>query len=156
MTERTVVARGSVVAVCRGDGGLPNRPVDSIQVTPQGVVGDKHRGPYHGGANRAVCLFSTGDYESLRRDGVDVDPPGTFGENFLLSGIAFEDLRAGDVLTIGSVQLEIHDIREPCVKLKAVDERMPQLLIGRSGFVCRVLEEGEARAGQDVVCERPA
>jgi hypothetical protein len=37
------------------------------------------------------------------------------------------------------VRLAIHDVREPCKTLKSVDARFPNLMLGRSGFVCRVV-----------------
>jgi MOSC domain-containing protein YiiM len=41
----------------------------------------------------------------------------------------------------------VHDVRSPCDTLKSLDERFPDLLQGRSGFVCRVLSGGRIAAG---------
>jgi len=41
-------------------------------------------------------------------------------------------------------------VREPCGTLKSVDARFPNLMLGRSGFVCRVLREGLLRPGMRV------
>ena len=140
-----------MLAVCVGSGGIPNHAVESARVKKLGLAGDRHRYPRHGGRERAVCLFSIEDYRSLRRDGVVCDEPGTFGENLLVEGVEFRGLRAGDRLTVGTqVLLEIHDVREPCATLKPLDSRFPELMVGRSGFVCRVLRGGEVRAGQSV------
>jgi MOSC domain-containing protein YiiM len=52
------------------------------------------------------------------------------------------------VLAIGDeVRIAIHDVREPCKTLKSLDARFPNLLLGRSGFVCRVVTGGTIRAG---------
>lgn len=40
-------------------GGLPKRPVRSVYFSKNGLVGDKQKNKiYHGGLERAVCLFS--------------------------------------------------------------------------------------------------
>jgi len=143
------VSAGKVLAVCLGPGGVPKAPVDVGVVGELGLEGDKHRFHRHGGPNRAMCLFSIEDCRSLQADGVEAEGPGVYGENLLLEGLAFEELRAGDRLRIGDdVLLELHDIRVPCATLKSIDDRFPELMVGRSGFVCRVVEGGEVRPGQ--------
>lgn len=143
------MAAGKVLAVCLGPGGIPKASVDVAVVGGLGLEGDKHRSHLHGGANRAMCLFSLEDYRSLQADGVAAEPPGAFGENLLIEGLAFEDLRAGDRVHVGNeVVLEIHDIRAPCATLKPLDKRFPELMVGRSGFVCRVVSGGEVGPGQ--------
>ena len=143
--------QGRVIAVCLGPGGIPKHPVDRVFVDENGLAGDAQRHRLHGGVNRAVCLFSEEDCETLRRDGVPVEAPGTFGENLLIEGLAFADLQPGQRLGVGpEVVIEIHDVREPCVVLRTVDQRFPALMEGRSGFVCRVVESGHLEPGQTV------
>jgi len=174
---------GRVSAVCIGPGGIPKHAVESARVGPTGVEGDRQRFRFHGGPNRALCLFSVEDYASLRRDGVACEAPGTFGENVLTEGLDFRELRADDELVIGDealvlgatrldvdeartrdttdlgvdepngstlVRIAIHDVREPCKTLKSVDPRFPNLMLGRSGFVCRVIQGGELCAGMSI------
>lgn len=138
--------QGVVLAVCVGPGGIPKHPVESADVVELGLVGDKHRYKVHGGSNRAVCLFSLEDYRSLQRDGVKAEPPGAFGENLLTEGLDYSKLRPGDRLAVGDeLVIEIHDVREPCGTLKSLDARFPNLMLGRSGFVCRVVTGGSVR-----------
>jgi MOSC domain-containing protein YiiM len=137
-----------IVAVCIGSGGIPKHPVDQARVTTLGLEGDRQRFRFHGGANRAVCLFSAADYASLIRDGVTASAPGSYGENVLIEGLDFARLRPGDQLRLGTeVVVELSDVREPCGTLKSVDKRFPNLMLGRSGFVCRVIQEGLLRSG---------
>ena len=141
---------GRVLAVCLGPGGIPKHEVEVARVDEDGLAGDRHRFRYHGGKNRAVCLFSTDDYASLRADGVAAEEPGTFGENVLLDGLDFAAMRPGDRVELGGeVVLEIHDVRAPCNTLRSVDRRFPNLMLGRSGYLCRVVRGGELRAGMD-------
>lgn len=142
---------GTVLAVCVSQGGIPKAPVASARVADTGVEGDKQRYAYHGGANRAVCLFSIEDYRKLELDGVRAQAPGAYGENLLTQGLDYDRLRAGDRLQVGEdVVLEIHDVREPCKTLRSLDARFPNLMLGRSGFVCKVLHAGVARAGMAI------
>jgi MOSC domain-containing protein YiiM len=142
---------GTILAVCIGPGGIPKQSVSEARARASGLVGDKQRFRFHGGPNRALCLFSTGDYASLRRDGVACEKPGTFGENVLVEGLDFTQLLPGDHLQLGDeVEIELFDVREPCGTLKSVDARFPNLMLGRSGFVCRVLREGRLQPGMRV------
>lgn len=142
---------GVLLAVCVGPGGIPKLQVASAVVGELGLEGDGHRFRYHGGANRVVCLFSIEDYEQLAREGVKATPPGAFGENLLTRGLDYSRLAAGDRLSVGEeVLLEIHDVREPCKTLKPLDARFPSLLLGRSGFLCRVIRGGTVSAGMQV------
>lgn len=143
---------GTILAVCTGPGGIPKHPVAETRATVNGLVGDKQRyTKIHGGPNRALCLFAIEDYESLRKDGVPCENPGTFGENVLVQGLDFAALLPGDRLQLGEeVEIELFDVREPCGTLKSLDARFPNLMLGRSGFVCRVLREGLLRPGMRV------
>jgi MOSC domain-containing protein YiiM len=162
--------RGTVLAVCVGPGGIPKRAVDGAFVSENGLEGDRQRMRMHGGANRAVCLFSIEDYRSLQRDQVACEAPGAFGENVLTEGLDFTQLSAGDELVIGDadsiaaferaaernaahedvVRIAIHDVREPCGTLKSIDKRFPDLMVGRSGFMCRVVTPGHLRPGMTI------
>lgn len=142
---------GVVRAVCLGGGGIPKHAVEVAEVTLAGLVGDRQRFAFHGGANRAVCLFAIEDYRKLALEGVRCETPGTFGENVLTEGLDYASLRADDELSIGDeALLAIHDVREPCKTLKSVDARFPNLMLGRSGFVCRVIRPGVIRPGMSI------
>lgn len=142
---------GTVLAVCVGSGGIPKSSVEETRITLDGLEGDSQRQKFHGGRDRAVCLLSIEEYRLLQEDQVDCEPPGAFGENLLTEGLDPTALRPGDRLRVGAeVLLEIHDVRQPCATLRAVDARFPDLMVGRSGWVCRVLAEGTVRAGMAI------
>src|SRR6476659_692587 len=110
-------------------GGMPKRPVPAAVVTRDGVDGDwqKNR-KYHGGPNRAICLFSEELYAWLREQGVEGLFNGAIGENFTTRGIALMDLSPGDRLRVGAdCVIELTGVREPCRQLKKWDERFPRL-----------------------------
>lgn len=142
---------GKLLAVCLGPGGIPNHPVEEARVTLDGLEGDRQRLPEHGGRLRAICILSLEEYRLLQADGVDCEPPGAFGENLLVDGLDRSALRPGDRLQVGEeVLLELYDVREPCGTLRKLDRRFPDLLLGRSGWLCRVLQEGTVRPGQTI------
>src|SRR5688572_11614971 len=131
-------------------GGMPKRPVPSASVTVDGVEGDwqKNR-KYHGGPDRAVCIYSEELYGQLRDAGVDVGP-GDVGENFTTRGIDLQKLAKGDRLRVGTCVVEITNVRVPCNQLKKWDPDLPELIVGRSGWVAKVVVEGVVNQGDPV------
>jgi MOSC domain-containing protein YiiM len=131
-------------------GGVPKRPVDFARVTRFGVEGDVQRNlKYHGGPNRAVCIYSEELYADLRSEGIDVTN-GAFGENFTTSGIDLNALDKGDRLRVGDCLIEITDVRVPCSTLKKWSDKLPKTIIGRSGWVAKVVEEAVVKSGDAI------
>ncbi len=63
------------------DGGVPKLPVLEATVSDKGVDGDRQRNlKFHGGPDRAVCLYSLELIERLQDEGHPIDP-GSSGEN---------------------------------------------------------------------------
>jgi MOSC domain-containing protein YiiM len=140
-----------LVQVNVSEGGMPKLPIDRAAVTRDGVAGDwqKNR-KYHGGPDRAICLYSEELYAWLREQGVEVGN-GAVGENFTTRGLDLVALRPGDKLRVGAnCVIQITDIRVPCRQLKKWDADLPNLIVGRSGWMARVLESGEVKPGDPV------
>ena len=131
-------------------GGMPKLPIECAKVTVEGVEGDwqKNR-KYHGGPDRAICLYSEELYAYLRDKGVDVTN-GQIGENFTTRGIDLQALAKGDRLRVGACVIELTEVRVPCRQLRKWDQDLPELIVGRSGWVARVIEEGMVRPGDPV------
>lgn len=149
------------MAVCSSPEGIPKIPLLMARVHELGLEGDGHRFHLHGGRDRALCLLSDEEAGWLERDGVQPTAPGTFGENLRTAGLDYRRLKPGDRLRVlqgtaaaeDDVLIELFDVRAPCRVLKSVDERFPDLMVGRSGFVARVLRGGELRPGMSVRVE---
>src|SRR5688572_14362535 len=122
---------------------MPKQPVLHARVTAGGVEGDRQRNlKYHGGPDRAVCLYSEELYDELRDAGVDM-AAGSVGENFTTRGLDLRALAKGDRLRVGdSCVIELTNVRVPCRQLKMWDPDLPELIVGRSGWVARVVTEG--------------
>ena len=75
---------------------------------------------------------------------------GDIGENFTTRGINLQHLKKGDRLKIGGCVIEITDIRIPCFQLKKWDVDLPELIVGRSGWVAKVIKEGLVKQGDSI------
>ncbi len=110
----------------------------------------------HGGEQRAVFVYQLDSYKhwehELERDDF---VPGQFGENFTIEGLGDDEVCIGDRYRIGSAILEVTQPRVTCyrVGIRMEDPRIPALLVShhRPGFYFRVLEEGEAQAGDEIL-----
>ena len=143
--------KATLTQVNVSEGGMPKLPVRAARVTRHGVDGDYQRNKkYHGGPNRAVCIFSEELYDWLRDKGIDLKH-GSVGENFTTRGLDLNALSKGDRLRVGDVCLiEITDVRIPCSQLKKWDVDLPELIVGHSGWVAKVIEEGVVRPGDEI------
>ena len=148
---------GSLVQVSTSPGGMPKLAHPEAAVTFDGVGDDwQTNRKYHGGRDRAVCLFSVELYDWLRAEyGIDL-VPGSVGENFTTAGVDLDALSPDDVLSVGACRIQITGVRVPCRNLNQWDPRLLKVIKGRSGWVCRVLTEGTVRPGDGVFVEANA
>ena len=141
---------GTLVQVNVSNGGMPKLPILSARVTVAGVDGDwqKNR-KYHGGPDRAICLYSEELYDYLRAKGVTAFN-GMVGENFTTRGLDLQALAKGDQVRVGECVIELTEIRVPCRQLRKWDGDLPELIVGHSGWVAKVIREGMVRTGDEV------
>ena len=147
--------------VSLSNGGVPKLAVPSAQVTLNGLAGDRQRNrKYHGGPDRAVCLYSLEVIEALRAEGHSIGP-GSSGENVTVAGLDWPQLKPGDRLTIGGqLQLEIMSYTTPCrynaqwFKDGDYERIAEETHPGWSRLYARVLREGTVRPGDRVVLAR--
>ena len=110
----------------------------------------------HGGEQRAVFVYQIESYrywqKELKRDDFTY---GQFGENFTVQGLADDQVCIGDRYQIGEAVFEVTQPRVTCfrVGIRMDDAQMPALLVShhRPGFYFRVLTEGTAEAGQEII-----
>ena len=139
-----------LVQVNVSSGGMPKLPVLQAQVTVNGIIGDRQCiAKIHGGPDRAICLYSEELYQWLGEQGVAVTH-GQLGENFTTRGLDLATLKTGDRLRVGVCVIEIAKVREPCSQLKKWDVDLPEIIIGRSGWMAKVIEEGIVRPGDPI------
>jgi ferredoxin-NADP reductase/MOSC domain-containing protein YiiM/ferredoxin len=110
----------------------------------------------HGGEQRAVFVYQIESYRYWERElGRNDFGYGQFGENFTVEGLADDEVCVGDRYRIGTAMFEVTQPRVTCyrVGIRMNDPRIPALLVShhRPGFYFRVLEEGEAQAGDEII-----
>lgn len=147
----------SVVQISVSDGGVPKQPVNQAEVTLQGLVGDRQRNlKFHGGPDRAVCLWSLEIIQALQQEGHPI-APGSAGENLTVAGLDWAAIAPGTQLQIGpSVRLEITDYAAPCRTIMRgfADRRFTRIsqkhYPGSSRLYARVLIPGPIQTGDPV------
>ena len=164
-------APASVLAVSRSATHTMSKPnVDSLQILKGlGVENDAHQGITVKHRSRVardpsqpnlrqVHLIHSELFAEVATQGFTV-LPGQMGENITTSGIDLLRLPKGTILEIGSVQLEVTGLRNPCLQidglqnglLSAVLETDPDgNLIRKAGIMTIVLEGGEVRPDDNI------
>ncbi|HKA37883.1 MAG TPA: MOSC domain-containing protein [Thermoanaerobaculia bacterium] len=153
------VARPGFLRLRRRDvpTGIFKQPVEGrVRIERLGVAGDMQADhTFHGGPSKAIYLYSAEHYgywrPILERDDLS---PGFFGENFTAEGVTEDSVRVGDVFRVGTAAVQITKPRSPCFKLgaRAGSSGFVRTFLesGRIGYYLRVVEEGEAAAGDSI------
>jgi len=152
---------GTVVSLNRSHGGVPKLPVAEARVSAEGMDGDRQRNlKYHGGPDRALCLYAAERIEALKAEGHPIDV-GTTGENVTVLGLDWSLVVPGARLRVGAALLEVTSYADPCRTIRG------SFLGGRSGRIsrkkhpgwsrvyARVLRDGAVRVGDAVELEAP-
>ena len=147
---------GRVTGLQRSNGGVPKLPVESAAVGVQGMEGDRQRNRrFHGGPDRALCLYSQERIDALVAEG-HLLAPGVVGENVTIAGLPWEQVRPGRRLTLGEVEVEVTSFTAPCENIAPafLDGRFVRISQkvhpGWSRVYVRVLREGALHVGDAV------
>lgn len=159
MTAATILAllAGKAVPFAQGEhSAIEKAPLAGRgRITFQGIEGDEQADlRYHGGPAKALHHYPFDHYARWR----ELSPnqplllfPGAFGENLSSEGLLESEVCIGDRFRLGSALVEVSQGRQPCWKQGArlTWAQLPALMVKerRSGWYYRVLEEGEAEAG---------
>ena len=158
----------SLTALCVGQpkpfrgeetSAIDKRPVEGrVAIGSLGVAGDAVADPkHHGGPEMAVHQYPHDHYPMWRDHlgGHDLlTRHGAFGENIVATSLTEDSVHIGDRFRIGSALLEISQPRQPCWKIEhrfARNGMIKQILRTHAcGWYYRVIEEGEAEAGDAI------
>ena len=149
--------KGAIHQLSCSAGGVPKLPVPEAQLTRTGFVGDAQANRrFHGGPERALCLYSLEKIEELQAEGHAIYP-GSTGENVTITGLDWGKLKPGDRLRLGNeVMIEISSYTAPCKNIaasfvKGEFTRISQKLHpGDARLYARVLREGRLVAGSPI------
>jgi MOSC domain-containing protein YiiM len=146
-----------LIQISISQGGVPKLPTHQATVTTAGIEGDKQKNlKFHGGPDRAVCIYSLERIMTLQREGHSIWP-GATGENFTIFGLDWNLVTPYTQISFGpDLLLEVSDYAVPCQQIsdwfndrKSI--RVSQKLHpGWSRVYCRVLQEGVVRPGDRV------
>lgn len=105
---------GAVAGLFLGDGGVPKRSVERVEVSWSGVRGDRQEDRRnHGRPWQALCLWSGEVVDDLAAQGHPIHP-GAAGENVSVRGLPWERVVPGVHLRIGEVLAEVSSYALPC------------------------------------------
>ena len=141
--------------------GIDKRPVEGpVHVRTLGLERDEIADlEHHGGPDKAVYAYAVEDLAAWAAEMGRTPRHGEFGENLTTSGLDVQDARLGERWAVGSVLLEVCDVRIPCSVFQGfVDQpRWVRRFTERGvpGAYLRVLREGVVQVGDEVrVVER--
>jgi MOSC domain-containing protein YiiM len=134
---------------------IEKQAVDEVFLSKEGFRGDRVADLiHHGGPDRAVCIYPAEHYPLWENEFQKPLPPATFGENLTVSGMLEQDVYIGDIFRIGEAVVQVTQGRVPCHTIDRRLEMTPlmkrMVKTGFTGYMCRVLEEGEVRADSGI------
>ena len=139
-----------VLTVNISNGGIPKLPVPSCDVTIIGLHGDGRDHEKHSKPERAVSLFDVEILHQLNTEGYTLCP-GAIGENLTIENVHVQSLEPGDRLCFsGGVVIELTESRNPCFVLDPLGEQLKLDIVGRCGFLAKVIEEGIFTPGETI------
>jgi len=139
-----------VLSINISNGGIPKLPVQSCGVTVDGLTGDGRSHDKHWDRNRAVSLIDNEILNQLTTEGYDVCP-GAVGENVTVEALDVQSLEPGDHLSFsGGVVLELVEGRKPCFVLDPLGVNLKKDIVGRCGYLARVITEGTFSPGETI------
>jgi MOSC domain-containing protein YiiM len=147
---------GRITGLQRSDGGVPKLPVQAAAVDTNGMAGDRQRNlRFHGGPDRALCLYSQERIDALATEGHPI-VRGAVGENVTIAGVPWDRVEPGARLTLGDVEVEVTAYTTPCRSIVAAfhDERSTRISQskhpGWSRVYVRILRGGSLHVGDRV------
>ncbi|GAC1400704.1 MAG: MOSC domain-containing protein [Ktedonobacteraceae bacterium] len=116
---------------------------------------------HHGTPNQAVLFYASEHYPIWQAELSQQEiGPGGFGENFTVAGLSEKTACIGDIYGIGETRVQVTGPRYPCTKIEkrwcmaGLTHRVAET--GRTGWYCRVLQEGRVEPGMPILLvERP-
>src|SRR5687768_5564091 len=155
------MVHGILHSISVSGGGVPELPRPWTQVRAGGLEDDRQEDRrYHGGPDRAVCLYSFDLIEALQGEGHPI-VPGSIGENLTIHGVEWSEVYPDARIEVGEVLLEVTRATSPCHKIAASFRdgdfsRVSQKVHpGWSRFYARVLREGPVSVGDRAVLTTP-
>lgn len=111
-----------------------------VEVDELGIVGDEQVDKrYHGGIDKAIHFGSTKHFDNFDMDKLAI------GSNIFIDTLDESDIHVGDIYTIGDIEVEVTQPRQPCWKIGALFGKETSRYIIKNqatGWYVRVLQGG--------------
>lgn len=138
-------------------GGVPKLSVREAALVADGLTIDRQKHTrFHGGPERALCLYSLEQILKLQREGHPIYP-GSTGENVTVVGLEWSTLEPGCRLALGEEAIiEISSYAVPCRNIAASfaggdSQRIAQTKYpGEARLYARVLRPGQLIVNQAI------
>lgn len=126
-----------------------------------GLTGDDGDQEHYKDSDKALLHYAFDHYQAwlaqLPGCTALLQHPGAFSENFSTSGITENNICIGDIFRVGSATIQVTEGREACntMNQRFNDPLMNQKMHvqARTGWFYRVLDEGQAKAGDVMVLQ---
>ena len=129
--------------------------VHVVELKKSGLVGDdvaNHK--FHGGIDRAVCLYPFEHYSYWEKIFQKRLAPPAFGENITATGMLEEQVCIGDIFKIGDTILQVTQGRVPCATISKYNQEKHFLKkvveTTLTGYFFRVLVEGAVNCDSEI------
>jgi len=127
--------------------GTVKKPVESIQLTEIGVVGDAHSGKWH----RQVSLLATESIAKFSAEAGRTIKFGEFAENITSEGLLLHECRPLDRFWNDSIELEVTQIGKKCHGDNcSIFREIGNCVMPKEGIFARVIRNGELKTGDEL------
>lgn len=128
--------------------GTIKKPVESIELTGIGVVGDAHSGKWH----RQVSLLATESIARFATEAGRLIAPGEFAENITTQGLLLHECRPLDRFSNEEIELEVTQIGKKCHGDNcSIFREVGNCVMPKEGIFARVIRNGNLKAGNELV-----
>ena len=128
--------------------GVIKKPVDQINITEKGIEQDAHAGDWH----RQISLLGKESIDSFEKILGRKLEFGEFAENITTEGITLYNMKPGDKLNIGDVELEVTQIGKKCHgEGCAIFSQVGKCVMPKEGIFAKVIKTGSVKAGDEII-----
>jgi len=128
--------------------GTIKKPVDSIQLSEIGMVGDAHSGKWH----RQVSLLASESITKFSAEAGRTIKYGEFAENITTEGLLLHECRPLDRFLNSSIELEVTQIGKKCHGDNcSIFREIGNCVMPKEGIFARVIRNGELKAGDELI-----
>ena len=126
---------------------MVKKPVESIQLTGIGVVGDAHSGKWH----RQISLLASESIVKFAADAGRNIQYGEFAENITTEGLLLHECKPLDRFRNDNLELEVTQIGKKCHGDNcSIFREVGNCVMPKEGIFARVIREGTLKSGDEL------